>query len=115
MEWEHANGQLWRDRTRHGDPGSGPRSREPIACARRCVVYLFGSWAPGRRHDASDIDVANEAAEPLAPGLLARLRQALEESTIPYRVDVVDLADEDPAFHEWVRREGVVWTGSANG
>jgi predicted nucleotidyltransferase len=83
--------------------------------AGRAVVYLFGSWATGRRHGASDIDVAIEAAEPLAPGLLARLREALEESTIPYRVDVVDLADTDPAFRERVRREGVVWTASANG
>ncbi len=43
--------------------------------ARRAVVYLFGSWATGHRHGASDIDVAIEAAEPLAPGLLARLRE----------------------------------------
>ena len=77
--------------------------------------YLFGSWATGRRHSASDIDVAIEATEPLAPGLLAGLREALEESTIPYRVDVVDLADADPTFRERVRREGVVWTASANG
>ncbi len=83
--------------------------------ARRAAVYLFGSWASGRRHRVSDIDVAIEAAEPLGPGLLARLREALEESTIPYRVDVVDLADADPAFRERVRREGVAWTASANG
>jgi predicted nucleotidyltransferase len=82
---------------------------------RRAVVYLFGSWATGRRHGASDIDIAIEAAEPLAAGLLARLREALEESTIPYRVDVVDLADADPAFRERVRREGVVWSASASG
>ena len=82
--------------------------------ARQAVVYLFGSWATGRRHGASDIDIAIEAAEPLAPGLLARLREALEESTIPYRVDVVDLVDADPAFRERVRREGVAWTAFAN-
>jgi hypothetical protein len=81
---------------------------------RRASVYLFGSWATGRPHRASDIDVAVEAAEPLGPGVLARLREALEESTIPYRVDVVDLADTDPTFRERVRREGVVWTVSAS-
>jgi predicted nucleotidyltransferase len=82
---------------------------------RTAVIYLFGSWATGRHHAASDIDIAIEAAEPLAPGLLAGLREALEESTVPYRVDVVDLADADPAFRERVRREGVVWSASASG
>lgn len=47
--------------------------------------------------------------------MLARLREALEESTIPYRVDVIDLADTDPAFRERVRREDIVWSDSASG
>jgi len=81
---------------------------------RPARVYLFGSWATGTRRRSSDIDVAVEAAAPLPAGLLAGLREALEESTIPYRVEVVDLADAGPAFRERVRREGVAWTVSAN-
>jgi predicted nucleotidyltransferase len=104
--------------TRGGDTAALDQVRAVVTRAlggRRATVYLFGSWATGRRHRASDIDIAIEAAEPLAPGLMARLREALEESTIPYRVDVVDLADADPAFREQVRREGVVWSASASG
>src|SRR3970282_2624261 len=63
-------------------------------------VYLFGSWARGAQRPTSDIDVAIESAEPLPRALLASLREALEESTIPNRVDVVDLAETDGAFRE---------------
>ena len=76
---------------------------------RRAAVYLFGSWASGTHRIASDIDIAVDSAEPLPPGLLARLREALEESTIPYRVEVVDLTDTDAGFRDRVRREGVLW------
>lgn len=74
-------------------------------------VYLFGSWASGTQRRSSDIDVAIHAGEPLPPGMLAGLREALEESNIPYRVEIVDLAEADSAFCENVRREGVLWSG----
>ena len=77
-------------------------------------VYLFGSWARGAQRSTSDIDVAIESAEPLPRALLASLREALEESTIPNRVDVVDLAEADAAFRERVRREGIRWIASGS-
>jgi len=77
-------------------------------------VYLFGSWARGAQRPTSDIDVAIESADPLPRALLASLREALEESTIPNRVDVVDLAETDAAFRDRVRREGILWIGSGN-
>jgi predicted nucleotidyltransferase len=78
-------------------------------------VYLFGSWARGAQRPTSDIDVAIESAEPPLPrALLASLREALEESTIPNRVDVVDLAETDAAFRDRVRREGILWIASGS-
>lgn len=73
------------------------------------AVYLFGSRARGTPRAVSDIDVAIDAEAPLPRILLARLREDLEESTVPYRVDVVDLAECDAGFRERVRREGVRW------
>jgi len=77
-------------------------------------VYLFGSWASGAQRPTSDIDVAIESAEPLPRALLASLREALEESTIPNRVDVVDLAETDAAFRDRVRRDGIRWIASGS-
>ncbi len=72
--------------------------------------YLFGSWAEGRPRQTSDIDVAIEAHAPLPSGTLARLRERFEESRIPYRVEVVDLATASPAFREQVVAHGIRWS-----
>jgi len=77
-------------------------------------VYLFGSWATGRQRRSSDIDVAIEPKGALATGTLARVREALEESTVPYRVDVADLSQCAPDFRQRVRHEGIKWTASTN-
>ncbi len=72
-------------------------------------VYLFGSHAKGAPRRSSDVDVAIEPKATLPSGLLAELREALEESTVPWRVEVVDLSETDAAFRERVLKEGIVW------
>jgi predicted nucleotidyltransferase len=74
-------------------------------------VYLFGSWAKGGGSRISDIDVAVEALEPLPPGLLAEIHEALEESRVLLPVDLVDLSRATPEFSRIVRSEGIPWTG----
>ena len=74
-------------------------------------VFLFGSRATGRSIGPSDVDVAVLPGSPLPEGLLSDIREALEESHIPYDVDVVDLSCADPSFRDRVMREAVRWTG----
>ena len=81
---------------------------------RRVNVYLFGSWASGTQRPSSDIDVAVEPLDPLPPGVLARVREALEESSVPYRVEVVDLTETDAGFRHRVKNEGILWIGCAS-
>ncbi len=73
-------------------------------------AYLFGSRARGASSRTSDIDVAVLPSEPLPAGVLSAIREELEESTIPYTVDLVDLSEADTAFRELVQREGLPWT-----
>jgi len=47
---------------------------------------------------------------PLPKALVGELRERLEESLIPWSVDLVDLAEAGPRLREAVRREGVPWT-----
>lgn len=75
------------------------------------TVYLFGSWARGQERATSDIDVAVAYSVPLPRGTLSRIRMALEESNIPYRVEVVDLTHSDEGFRQKVKQEGIVWKG----
>jgi predicted nucleotidyltransferase len=73
------------------------------------TVYLFGSWARGNPTSLSDIDIAIKAHTTLPPGSLARLRERLEESHVPYRVDVVDLDYVNPTFKQRINQEGIQW------
>lgn len=82
-----------------------------LVTGRSVTVYLFGSWARGGATRLSDIDVAIQARPPLDSGTLARLRERLEESHVPYRVEVVDLDDVDPALRSRILAEGVRWSG----
>ena len=72
-------------------------------------VYLFGSRARGNSRAASDIDIGILDDAPLADGLLSDIRETLFESTIPYRVDVVDLGQVDAEFRRRVLTEGIPW------
>jgi len=74
-------------------------------------VYLFGSCATGRIRRGSDIDVAIDPRSPVPAARLSELREQLEESEVPYDVDIVDLSAASPELRATVEREGVVWRG----
>lgn len=78
--------------------------------SRKARVYLFGSRAAGHARENSDIDVAVLPLEPLPAGVLPAIREALEESHVPWRVDLVDLSQATPELVSNVQREGVLWT-----
>ena len=82
----------------------------------RVHVYLFGSRARGQEGAFSDIDVAVFPLEldALPEGLLSTIRESLEESHVPYIVDLVDLSQSDPAFRARVLQEGVLWSDCEN-
>jgi predicted nucleotidyltransferase len=85
---------------------------DDILADRPIAVYLFGSRAGERYQRFSDIDIALDAQRgPTPPELVSQLVEALEESLIPYKVDLVDLATTDDAFRDKVYREGVKWRG----
>jgi len=72
-------------------------------------AYLFGSHATGRAVRASDIDVAVLSEGVLPAGLLSRIREEIDNSNVPYRVDLVDLSQTDEAFRQRVLKEGIPW------
>ena len=81
----------------------------------RVRVYLFGSRARGAPVTSSDCDIGIDPLEKLPNGLLSRIREQLEESSVPYAVELVDLSQTAPEFTEKVRQEGIVWIGSESG
>ena len=73
------------------------------------AVWLFGSCGRGDPRQHSDIDIAILPRDELPSGFFGELEADIEESTIPYDVDLVDLRQADPALVDEVRREGVKW------
>lgn len=72
-------------------------------------IYFFGSRARGDFQRYSDIDVAVLPLKPIPSGVLGDIREALEESNVLPRVDLVDLSQVELSFRERVEREGIVW------
>ena len=73
-------------------------------------IYLFGSWAKGTARQGSDVDVAVEYPDGVSGVLkIGELREQLEESTIPYRVDVVDMQQASQSLLQEIRKDGIQW------
>ena len=70
-------------------------------------VYLFGSRARGSNRPYSDVDIAVDSEVDIRRDLLI-LRELLEESSFPYKVDLIDLKGA-PYLRETVEREGIRW------
>lgn len=67
-------------------------------------AFAFGSRVTGKARKHSDLDVAIVRDLPLTWLELATLREALMESDLPIRVDVVDWAHCSPKFREMAGR-----------
>ena len=61
-------------------------------------VYLFGSRAHNKAGRYSDIDIALLPKTVLPFSVISLIKEALEESSVPYFVDVVDLSKTDDLF-----------------
>lgn len=77
---------------------------------RNARAFLFGSMVHGNTHSASDIDIAIDPVEPLPSSLIAEIADALEESDIIRRVDLVDLSKASAELRRRVEKEGILWT-----
>lgn len=61
-------------------------------------VWVFGSRAKQTAKKFSDIDLAIDLGRPLTLAESAQLADAFEESTLPYKVDIVDWQTISPDF-----------------
>jgi len=70
-------------------------------------IYLFGSRARGDNSAFSDIDIAIESKDSISEKL-AKVRFEIEESLIPYKVDIVDLSKAE-YLKSIIYTEGIKW------
>jgi predicted nucleotidyltransferase len=73
-------------------------------------AWLFGSRATGTAWPGSDVDIAVDAPPDMNPLIIADLREALDDTAVPWVCDVVDLRRTSDDFRGRVYEEGVPWT-----
>jgi len=74
-------------------------------------AFVFGSRAHGGARQYSDLDLAVEWDRPLGLALLGEVAEALSESDLPYKVDIVDLATVEPGFRTRIMAGAVRFLG----
>jgi hypothetical protein len=72
-----------------------------------CAIYLFGSRITGTATAASDFDLGVLSSRDLSYKL-SLAREKLEQSNIPYKVDLVDLRKTSVDFRHQVQAKGVL-------
>jgi type I restriction enzyme S subunit len=76
--------------------------------APNAEVSVFGSRAKWVARETSDLDLCIREAEPLGFKRIGLLKEAFEESNLPYKVDVLDWATTSENFRKIIERDKVV-------
>lgn len=71
-------------------------------------VRAFGSRVTGRVKPWSDLDLAVVSAEPMGWENVELLKEAFQESTLPFRVDVLDWHETSPSFQAIIAQKYAV-------
>jgi predicted nucleotidyltransferase len=75
-----------------------PQNHPACSSAQGTHAWVFGSRATGYARRYSDLDLALEWEHPLDHDELGDVADALSESDLPYKVDLIDLRSIDPPF-----------------
>ena len=70
--------------------------------ANGATVWVFGSRAVGAHKPFSDIDLLFETESPLPLGFISGIRDDLENSRLPIKVDLVAIEDLAPSYADQV-------------
>jgi len=68
-------------------------------------VYAFGSRVKGTDKQFADFDIAISAPQPLPQFTIDKLNIAFENSTIPFKIDVIDLNNIEKDFLEAISED----------
>jgi len=66
-------------------------------------VWAFGSRAKWTAKEFSDLDLAIIGDTPLSIALTADMKEAFQESALPFKIDIVDWASITPSFQQVIQ------------
>ncbi len=74
-----------------------------------CKIFLFGSRATKENHRFSDMDIGVVPCEKFNPKLLFELIKKLNDSVIPFKVDIVNFDNVSIKFKEEALKNVIEW------
>lgn len=75
-------------------------------------VRAFGSRVTGTAKEFSDLDLAVMGDAPIPSSILADMKEAFSESSLPFKVDVIDWALTKEHFRRIIEKDYVVFQPS---
>ena len=79
------------------------------ALPANCTVWVFGSRVKNQAKFNSDLDLALDYKNKVALKTLLLLKEAFEESPLPYTVDVLDINDVSEKFQRVIRQQAIAF------
>ena len=80
---------------------------------REVMVFLFGSRAIGEYTKGADADIGLLSDKKIPTKLYHQIRNAIDESIVPWKVDIVDFTRVEPAFKEHALKKIIIWNKPA--
>jgi predicted nucleotidyltransferase len=74
-----------------------------------CRIFLFGSRARKDNHRFSDMDIGIVPGKNFNERILYILRDKLNDSIVPFKVEVVNFNYADKAFKQEALKDAVYW------
>lgn len=74
-----------------------------------CLIWLFGSRARKTNMPGADFDIAIDAGRTLTSAEIFNLKEALEESSVPVFVDIVDIRNVSHEFLNQISQDWIAW------
>jgi predicted nucleotidyltransferase len=78
------------------------------------AIFLFGSRAVRNAKPLSDIDIGILGTEPLPMIVKAQLDADLEESIVPFKIDLIDFYQVDKDFKKEALKKIQIWNCPKN-
>ena len=79
--------------------------RKNLLPNQKLIVWIFGSRATGKNRPFSDIDLLLEGSPPVDKTLQNQIEGDLEDSNLPFKVDLVPLETLYPPYAPQIHQE----------
>ncbi len=74
-----------------------------------CTIFLFGSRATKQNHRFSDMDIGIVPGKDFNDKILIRISEKINDSIIPYKVDIVNFKNVSEKFKKDALKHVVYW------